>query len=431
MKERPKNILTFVGALFVSYLAFEFILWRNLLTEVPLTLHTTLGRLQYLAQTSKNSVIPERYVLILGDSIAEGLGDHLMRVVVERKPRYAVAHHLQDKIGRDVISFGVRGGYPSDTYVFQSHRNWDGINIYAGIALEQPKDIVVLYSEGTDINDEMANIRFWLPADIDRSRLMDTDYVAKLMTRYVADGKKLARRRWHAGRNGHMFDTIMKLTKLFVYNLKTESDHLLTDNDPQFRLGRAYNQDWSRYEGSDVRVLVGGVSKPYPKHTVESFAFHDDAEIAQATLFFDAAVGELRKQFPISNIWIVYVPTPINSYRLLKDAVSLRDRIRFTDTDKVGPPTRFSRAHLEDLSDRVCQRIRTGSLAKGARFIDARAGLRKVAADQGYIHGPTDPGHLNERGYKALAAIIARGMKDTSAHACATIAGTGAAAQGS
>ena len=149
---------------------------------------------------------------ILGDSIAEGLGDHLMRVVVERNPRYAVAHHLQDKIGRDVISFGVRGDYPSDTYVFQSHRNWDGINIYAGIALEQPKDIVVLYSEGTDINDEMANIRFWLPADIDRSRLMDTDYVAKLMTRYVADGKKLARRRWHAGRNGHMFDTIMKLT---------------------------------------------------------------------------------------------------------------------------------------------------------------------------------------------------------------------------
>ena len=48
MKERPKNILTFVGALFVSYLAFEFILWRNLLTEVPLTLHTTLGKLQYL-----------------------------------------------------------------------------------------------------------------------------------------------------------------------------------------------------------------------------------------------------------------------------------------------------------------------------------------------------------------------------------------------
>ena len=30
------------------------------------------------------------------------------------------------------------------------------------------------------------------------------------------------------------------------------------------------------------------------------------------------------------------MPTPINSYRLLIDAVSLRDRIRFTDTDKAG-----------------------------------------------------------------------------------------------
>ena len=157
----PKEHPDLCRRAFRFLLAFEFILWRNLLTEVPLTLHN-LQEAPIPCADVQVSVIPERYVLILGDSIAEGLGDHLMRVVVERN-RYAVAHHLQDKIGRDVISFGVRGGYPSDTYVFQSHRNWDGINIYTGIALEQPKDIVVLYSEGTDINDEMANIRFWLP----------------------------------------------------------------------------------------------------------------------------------------------------------------------------------------------------------------------------------------------------------------------------
>ncbi len=425
MRERHKNFLTFLVALVLSYTALEFAVWRPFLEEVPLTLHTTLGRLQYLAQTSKADVIPKDYTLIIGDSLAEGLGDQLLQVIHERKPKYNTAHYLHDATGRDVLTFGVRGGYPSDTYVFNTYRNWGGINVYAGIELDQPKDVVVLYSGATDINDEMTNINFWLPKNFDRTRLKDPKYIAEHMAARAEVGRKAAKRRWHVFRNAHMLDTITKLTKLLYKNVKKGADVLLTDEDPAFRVGKAYVPNWSRHKGSPVKIRVGGETKTYPQNTVEALAFHSAEEIEQASLFFDASLVELKKLFPQSRLWVVYTPTPINAYHLESPTVMLRDRIRFADTEKAGPLTEFSAQHLARQSDRICRRIRAGTLASGGRFIDSRPHLRDVSSRIGYVHGPNDAGHFNKRGYTALSEIIRRGMKDGAFDTCANLAAPG------
>jgi hypothetical protein len=65
-----------------------------------------------LAQYSKQSILPENYIAILGDSYSVGVGDlytELTRNSEKWYPDYAPAHFINKQVGVDVISFGGLG----------------------------------------------------------------------------------------------------------------------------------------------------------------------------------------------------------------------------------------------------------------------------------------------------------------------------------
>src|SRR3979490_1690371 len=62
-----------------------------------------------LAQSTKAGFVPRDYIAILGDSMAEGLGDALLAAGENEARAFHAAHVVRELTGRDVVSFG-RGG---------------------------------------------------------------------------------------------------------------------------------------------------------------------------------------------------------------------------------------------------------------------------------------------------------------------------------
>lgn len=417
MSERSKNLLTLLIAVLISYAVLEMI-WRNTLHLVPLTIHSELGRLQFLAQRSKSGVVPQDYTLILGDSYVEGLGDWLMEVVHDGNPKFNVAHILYDRTGKDVLSFGIRGGFPAFAYVFNATRAYKGLNLYWGITVEPPKTILAFFYEGNDVNDDIANIQH-TPADrLDRSRLGDDGYIEQYVLQLAEEGRRSAERRWHFLRNAHLFDTATKLVKLAIKNFGRKAESIFESSDPRYAGRSRYSPDWSRYEDTKTffRSDVGNL--PYPHASVEPFAFHSPEQIELSARMFRHSLAYLKRQFPATRIWVVYIGSPIMTYDLVGGIAVLRDRIRSPTSEKPGPERIFTTAELVQASNRICTAIHRATKAVGARFIDTRSGVRTFARSQGHLHGPSDPGHFNRKGYTALAETILAGMRSDATTGC-------------
>jgi len=409
---QKKNLITLVVSILLAYSVLEIFVWRNLLHHVPLTLHSELGRLKPLAQSSKSGVVPKDYILILGDSYAEGLGDWLMRVVGDGNPDYSASHVIHELSGRDVLTSGHRGGHPSIVNVFHATREFTGVNLYAGLSVDHPDDLVVYYYEGNDINDEMAYINF-LPPNVDRERLSEPKYLRAVIDGIGADGVKAAHKRWHLFRSAHLLDTSTKLFKLAYKNIKKDAGNLFQNTDPSFRVrANTYEADWSRYKDSETPILAGGKVLYYPQGSVEGFPYRTPEEIALTSQVFGETIGYLNRFFPGARLWVVYIPSPINVYELKDGHATLRDRIRFAQNEKAGPPKRFTAEQLLGASDTICRSVKDMSEKANATFVDTRSHFCAVSGRLGYLHGPNDAAHLNEKGYRTLARIILDAMKN-------------------
>ena len=86
-----------------------------------------------LAQTSKRSLIPDDYILILGDSNAAGLGEWFNESLKDRRnlwPDFHTAHILHNKLNVDVISFGGAGAGNLMNLVFSPITQFKYINSF-------------------------------------------------------------------------------------------------------------------------------------------------------------------------------------------------------------------------------------------------------------------------------------------------------------
>jgi len=413
-----KNFLLLITTVLVFYTFLEVAIWRNYLNRVPLTLHSELGRLSPFAQTSKTGIMPKDYIMILGDSYAEGLGDWLLQVVEKGNPEFNSAHVLHNLTGRDVISFGERGGFPSRSYVFHMNEKFEGTQLYAGMALPEPKDILVYYFEGNDVNDEIANLTFWGPVKLREIDKIDRSMIKDFINDLAISGKRVTAKRWYFLRNAHLLDTSTKLVKLALKNLGKNFSSLLQNTDPAYVFKQEYKEDWSRYTGGTTKVNVAGNIKTYPYETVEPAPFHTSEDIDLSGIVLEESFRFIRKKFPQAKLTVVYIPSPINSYEILSENVVLRDRIRLADQDQAGPPTSFTPDELNQSSNHVCQMVYRATQKFNAYFIDTRKELITAAKSKGFLHGPNDASHFNKIGYETLARIIKDNLAVNESNGC-------------
>jgi hypothetical protein len=125
-------------------------------------------------------------------------------------------------------------------------------------------------------------------------------------------------------------------------------------------------------------------------------------ELERAALVFERSLVFLRKLLPGTPVLVVYVPSPLSSYRLLSLEVSIQQYVK----DRAP---RYPKERVAEYSNAICLLIRAATIGQGAGFLDLRPAIRSASA-RDILHGPRDFKHFNRKGMEVLGQTVAERM---------------------
>jgi hypothetical protein len=349
--------------------------------HVPLRLHEDLPEdIRIFAQSSKAGVVPRDLVLLLGDSYAQGVGDWLYEADPNRNGPFHSAHVINDLTGRDVVTLGKSGagsaeamaGLPAAAYG-DAERAWL-------LRLPPPRVAVVYFYEGNDLNNNMS----FLSSRVENS---DAGDIGERIDRSIASYPSafLVDRGWWR----HF--PLLRFSYSLAQRIYTEQTSTqLPESD-----------DAASAEADDRSNIVEVAGRPtaLPAHLQSPAMELTQPELERAVLVFERSLAYLRKLLPGTPVLVVYLPSPLSSYRLSSPEVSIQQYL----PDRSA---RYPKERVEASSDRICHLIRTAAIAQGAGFLDVRPAIRAASAHE-LLHGPDDFRHFNRDGMEVLGQAVA------------------------
>jgi len=364
----------------LTYLAAEAAFTLIGLRYIPLRLHGQLPEdIRLFAQSSKAGVVPRNPVLLLGDSYAQGYGDWLLETNPNHNGPFHSAHVIQKLSGRDVVAIGVSGAgsaegmaaFPAIAYA-QADQAWY-------LRLPKPSVAVIYFYEGNDLNNNMTFLAHRI-ANPDASK--PVEQIDRSISAYPAALSP------DAGSGLH-FPLYRFLTRV-VRQAWGEATGTLQAPPPE-----------EPTIASDLLnvVEVAGKAVGLPGHLQSPSLELTREQLERATLVYDRSLVFLQKLLPGTPVLVVYLPSPLSSYRLLGAEVSSQSYVP-------GSATRYPRERVSENSDAICQLIRTATIGHGAGFLDLRPAIR-AASISDFVHGPRDFKHFNRRGMEVLGQAVA------------------------
>jgi hypothetical protein len=377
-----KRLLALAVGLLALEIALPFVAAR-----VPLASRLYLPPpLFILGAASKDGLVPDDYVLVLGDSYAAGSGDWLIGALAEEgNPAFQATDILHERLGRDVINFG-KGGADSVTATAmvvskrfaQLRRN----------GLGEPDDVVVYFYEGNDLNDNLRRARrdFGLKeraidsyTDADLDRLIDeratagfwkglpgmlyAPYVVQKALQRQADAADVADGDGGASKSG----------------LRRLASEVIGAED-----------DTTCVAVGDARY---GFDQPIQGPALEL----TDEELDLTLRMFAGSLRWVKRRFDGPSLTVVYLPSPLACYDITSPEVRAQSY--------EGRGERFDAERVVERSDALRARVGAAAAALGMTFIDATPALRERAHHEP-VHGPIDGGHLNRAGYEVLGELL-------------------------
>ena len=368
----------------VTYLASEAAFSLVGLRYIPLRLHGTLPEdIRVFAQSSKAGVVPRDPVLLLGDSYAQGYGDWLLETDPNRNGAFHSGHVIQDASGRDVITLGVSGAgsaegiaaFPAIAYA-RSGQAWY-------LRLPSPHLAIVYFYEGNDLNNNMTFLehRVENPDAADMVERIDRSIAAYPSALSVDTG-------W----SRHF--PLLRFTARIVQRVYAgPASTTATEGAGSDNAATAAQADQPNV------VEVAGRAVELPPNLQSPSLELTRPELERAALVYERSLAFLRKLLPGAPVLVVYLPSPLSSYRLLGPEVSSQQYV-------VGRATRYPRERVEEYSNAICQLIRTATIGQGGGFLDLRVAIRAASA-RDLLHGPRDFKHFNRTGMEVLGRAVA------------------------
>ena len=377
LKSLAVNSLIVVLSTVICYFVLEIVFFRLLLPDMRFNVRPFLPETPgALVQTTKAGYVPHDYIAILGDSYAEGVGDEMLQTRGNEAKLFQAANVLHDRTGRDVITFGQGGAGSAEAYVRLPTRAIMGSRCIVFPTIEDPRQIYAYFYEGNDIEENLAFRRRVAAAyGHDDGSAID---------RYLGeDYGTFASWRCHF----YLGDNISRMVRFL-------NEYYVKRTDP-----------FATSETNRNTFLIAGAEAAAPAVLGPALE-NKPEEIADALVVFDRSLAWLRRRFVQATIQVVYVPSPLSTYRLASP------RVAYLSLDAAGYHDReTAAARVAENSDLLCGRTREIALRHGVGFIDARAVMRAAAATRA-IHGPIDWLHLNHAGYVTLGEFLTRRLTD-------------------
>jgi hypothetical protein len=367
LRRHALNAMLAATSIACAYLICELLFFRFYLPYASLNIRTHLpDTAGILVQNSKSEFVPHNYIAILGDSIAEGVGDWLLQADGDRTKPFHSADVIRRITGRDVVSFGRFGAGSAQALVSRPATIFAGTDCYFFPRIEAPKEMVVYFSEATDVGD---NEHFLSHMIRKYGNASDNSIDQVLLNEFASVS------RWKC--RAYLTDTIARMAKfLFQHYLQGIS----------FAAGPEH----------DNALIVAGEQIPAPRLHGPELAYSDD-QVLDAMRVFERSFAWLRSRFPDVPTTVVYIPSPASIYTFAAETIV---------TGQGNQPTMAtSPSQVVMRSDLMCDLLRAATLAHGAAYVDARPALRKAAKTR-LLHGPIDWSHFNKAGYHILAEIV-------------------------
>ena len=363
------------GTLGICELAFV-----PLLPQVPLKLQAALHHgLRVFAQSSKAGLEPRDYVALVGDSYAQGFGDWLLDADPSGNGEFHSAHLIHDWTGRDVVTFGAAGAGSLDGLVTEPITRSEWVNAGARLHLDPPRDALIYFYEGNDLDDNLKDLRLRYAPHYDPAHLRDRAYFRSFVDEVAIGSSPLHLEAVHH----RPWDDL-----LFVRGLP----RLISFSFRHWAGGQDREKRWP--PGRVNRARVDGRETALPDDLQAPALELDADEIDRALWVFEESLARLRDAWAGTRLCVVYVPSPLASYELVSQEVSIQSY--------EGRGSEYPAALVTQRSDAIAKRIAEIARAEGVGFVDARPLLREASA-RALVHGPRDWEHFNRRGYEALA----------------------------
>ena len=382
MRARVANLLLVVISVVATWLAAEAAFSLVGLRYLPLRLHADLpDDVRVFAQSSKDGVVPREPVLLVGDSHAQGLGDWLLQADPDRNGPFHSAHIIHALSGRDVVTLGVGAAGSAEGIAVAPAAAYAVTRDALYLRLPAPRVAVVYFYEGNDLNNNAA----FLDYRVERPDAPGAgERIDRALTVYTSEWVRPAERWWHF--------PLLRFTERVVWRIQTgwtsaAAATVRTGDEPV-------------NSGNDPQNVVEVAGQPVTlPASLQSPALElTQPDLERATLAFERSLAALRRLFADTPVLVVYLPSPLASYRLIGPDVSIQ-----TYANGVA---RHPKERVAPHSDAICGLVRAAAVSQGAGFLDLRPTTRAASA-RDVLHGPRDFKHFNRKGMEMLGTAVA------------------------
>ena len=382
------NTILLVSSILAFYVFIETFFFRLFLPTLPLRSWGYIDEhLLPLAQSSKRGTIPQDYIMLVGDSYAQGLGDWFIAVDKNRNSDFHSAHIIHHRTGRDVISTGTGGIGSLHGIITNPIGVFEFINASLVFKLEPPEQILVYFYEGNDLNNNLAHLRAEFNPMFDQQRIYDPAYFREFIEKRVRPDAPKSSRLQENLFVSEMVSRMVRRTGRRTVRYENRHPERERTEIAMEAINKAIIN----------KALINGKEMSIPDRLQSPALELTDDEIRLALYAFEQALRYLQEYFPTSAMKVVYIPSVLSSYQIVSPQVSIQT---YEDRASVYPGEL-----VRTRSDLICARIESIAGQYQIPFIDARPEIWKVSATQ-VIHGPLNWKHFNQVGYTALAEAI-------------------------
>lgn len=415
-KKLLTNLILF-GVSFVFCLIVIELIFPHYLNKVPFKLYADLDREVWVfGQSSKASVIPKDYIALVGDSYAAGGGDWGLDELESNlfsTPDYHSAHILHRKLGVNVVTFGV-GGAGSLRGMAEPIFSYEHVNSLRFLSLEKPRRILVYFYEGNDVYENIMDYykffegtkynprmkKLFFTQEFFQGTFIPIFVMGKDSTRSIAYSRPT---------KGDFFNNFL-FSRFLLRGLKNvlislqlpKSENAVASADLINKISVA---------GKQISIPYKLQAPPFLENTwVEGIMGFKDSYIRIGIYVFEQSLTYLANFFKESAITVVYIPSPLSSYKIESDTVAI--------SSYMGEAGNIAAEKIPMRSREVCRSIENIANFYGFNFVDTTKFIRRAASKE-LVHGPKDWDHFNKRGQEALSeAIITAISGKDSAYGC-------------
>jgi hypothetical protein len=384
LRVRFANGLLAITTIVLTYLAAEAVFSLVGLRYVPLRLHEDLPEdIRVFAQSSKVGVVPRDPVLLLGDSYAQGYGDWLLEADPNGNGPFHSAHIIHMLSGRDVVTLGRSGAGSAEGMAALPAIAYARTKDAWYLRLPKPHVAVVYFYEGNDLNNNTA----FLQRRVEQPDGGDlVDQIDRAIAAYPAA--------LFVDTDSWRHFPLLRFSSQMARRIYAERTAATVTQEPG-----STDAANAAPPGQPNVVEVAGEAVELPANLQSPALELTRPEVERAVLVFARSLVFLRKLLPGTPVLVVYLPSPLSSYRLVGAEVSIQRYM----TDRAG---RYPKQRVAEYGDAICHLIRAATIGHAAGFLDLRPAIR-AASIREVVHGPRDFKHFNRKGMEALGRAVA------------------------